>query len=74
MHILFLILNRYVFWIVVFWVVTPCSLAGDGQSFGGTYCLRLQDRRFYMTTRLHGAIAENTTVRILNVYMFSKLL
>jgi hypothetical protein len=27
---------------IVFWVVTPCGLAGAYQRFGGTYCLHLQ--------------------------------
>jgi hypothetical protein len=26
-------------WTVVFWVVTPCSLVGGYQCFGGLYCL-----------------------------------
>jgi hypothetical protein len=29
-------------WIVVFWIVTPCSLVGAYQRFGGTYRLHLQ--------------------------------
>jgi hypothetical protein len=27
---------------LVFWVVTPCGLVGEYESFGGTYCLHLQ--------------------------------
>jgi hypothetical protein len=29
-------------WIVVSWVVIPCSLVGSYQYFRGTYCLQLQ--------------------------------
>jgi hypothetical protein len=30
--------------VLVFWVVTPCELAGRYQRFGGTYCLHLHHR------------------------------
>jgi hypothetical protein len=31
-------------YIAVFWVMTPCSLVGGCQRFGGTHCLHLQAR------------------------------
>jgi hypothetical protein len=34
--------NTHLVWIVVFWVVAPCSLLLTYQRFGGTCCLHLQ--------------------------------
>jgi hypothetical protein len=36
--------------ILFFWVITPYSLAGGYQRFGGTYCLRLQGEDMLLRT------------------------
>jgi hypothetical protein len=40
---------------VVFWVVTPCGLAGRYKRFGDTYCLHLQ-----------GVTTQKTDMHVLN--------
>jgi hypothetical protein len=49
--------------IVVFWVVTPCSIVGDYRRFGGKYLLHLQSRVISYVIR--------PTIRI--NYAFTKL-
>lgn len=35
-------------WIVVFWVVAPCSIVGGYLRFGGKYRRHLQDKRSFL--------------------------
>jgi hypothetical protein len=37
--------------IVIFWIVTPCSLIDDYQDFGEKRCLHLQDWHFWVQIR-----------------------
>jgi hypothetical protein len=53
--------------IVVLGVVTPCSLVGGYQRFGGTYSLHLQG------TILHSATTQKTTVDIFTAVTTSNL-
>jgi hypothetical protein len=61
--------------IVIFWVMTPCTLVGRYQSFGGTYCLHLQcgrrrqcipPKRWYPPTRLLGSTTKKKHNMVVN--------
>jgi hypothetical protein len=53
-------LRRWKFWIVVFWVVTACSLVGICRRFGETYDLHFQFRLWLRSSERFVIIHEIT--------------
>jgi hypothetical protein len=60
--------------VVVFCIMTPCSLAGGCQCFEGRYCIYLHVQYvhwkcWYQCTRLYSVITQKTTIWTLNLLM-----